>query len=297
MNEQLIRGLPERLYPGHTACPGCGAALALRQVFRSLSNSPVLVIAASCWSVIAGVPPLTSLDFPVVHSPITCAAAIGSGLKRGLVRRKELKTPVLVLAGDGGTFDIGLQSLSGAAHRNEDIIFICYDNEAYMNTGVHSSSATPYGTHTSSLPSPRFQMQRKKNIMQLMAAHDLPYASTASPAFPEDLFQKIRTAERITGFRFLHILTPCPTGWGYDPRHTVKISRLAVDSCLFPLYEIREGKRYRITYRPSDKVDLKAFLELQKRFAGIHAQTGDLQKAVDGEWERLCRLESLTGVR
>lgn len=297
MDEQLIRGLSERLYPGHTACPGCGAALAIRYVCRSLDSSPVLVIAASCWSVIAGVPPLTSLDFPVVHSPLPCAAALGSGLKRGLVRRGELDTEVMVLAGDGGTFDIGLQSLSGAAHRNENIIFICYDNEAYMNTGVHSSSATPYGTHTSTLPPPRFQQRRKKDIMQVMAAHNIPYAATATVAFPEDLLQKIRTVQQTSGFRFLHILTPCPTGWGYEPRYTVELSRMAVESRLFPLYEIREGQHYRITYRPFDKAGLELFLQLQQRFAGISAQIGDLQAGVDREWERLCRLESFTASR
>ncbi|HHX86560.1 MAG TPA: pyruvate synthase subunit beta, partial [Firmicutes bacterium] len=267
--KDLFHGLPERLYSGHTACPGCGAALAMRQVFRMLDTGPVLVIAASCWSVIAGVPPFTSLDFPVVHSPLPCAAALGSGLKRGLVRRGNEETEVVVLAGDGGTFDIGLQSLSGAAYRNENIIFICYDNEAYMNTGVHSSSATPYGSRTSTLPPPRFHQRRKKDIMQVIAGHNIPYAATATIAFPKDLAQKIQEVQRVSGFRFLHLLTPCPTGWGYEPRYTVELSRLAVESCLFPLYEIREGQRYNINYRPSSQTGLETFLQLQQRFTGI----------------------------
>lgn len=293
MKEYLFHNLPERLYSGHTACPGCGAALAMRQVFQALDAGPVLVIAASCWSVIAGVPPLTSLNFPVVHSPLPCAAALGSGIKRGLVQRGKSDTEVVVLAGDGGTFDIGLQSLSGAAHRNENIIFICYDNEAYMNTGVHSSSATPFGSHTSTLPPPRFQQRRKKDIMQVMAAHNIPYAATATIAFPEDLVQKIQNAQQVSGFRFLHLLTPCPTGWGYEPRYTVELSRLAVESCLFPLYEIREGQRYSVNYRPASQIGLEMVLKLQKRFAGISdARVNDLQVAVDREWERLCRLES-----
>ncbi len=292
MNEKLITGLPERLYPGHTACPGCGAALALRQVFRFLETRPVLVIAASCWSVISGVPPLTSLDFPVIHSPLPCAAAIGAGLKRGLVKQGKTDREVVVLAGDGGTFDIGLQSLSGAAHRNENLIFICYDNEAYMNTGVHSSSATPYGTHTRTLPFPRFQPNRKKNIMQIIAAHDIPYAATATVAFPEDLQQKIKRLKEIEGFRFLHLLAPCPTGWGYDPRYTVELSRLAVASGLFPLYEIEEGGYYHITHRPSPKAEVKEFIKRQKRFLGINAEIGKLQEGADREWERLNRLES-----
>ena len=130
-----------------------------------------------------------------------------------------------------------------------------------------------------------------------MAAHNIPYAATATVAFPEDLLQKIRTVQQTSGFRFLHILTPCPTGWGYEPRYTVELSRMAVESRLFPLYEIREGQHYRITYRPFDKAGLELFLQLQQRFAGISAQIGDLQAGVDREWERLCRLESFTASR
>jgi pyruvate ferredoxin oxidoreductase beta subunit/2-oxoisovalerate ferredoxin oxidoreductase beta subunit len=278
----------EILYSGHSACPGCGAALAVRYFSRALGPDIVMVITACCWSIIAGGPPLTTLKCPILHCPFPSAASVGSGVKRGLEQKGNRDTTVVVLAGDGGTFDIGLQALSGAAQRNEDFIFVCYDNEAYMNTGMQTSSATPYGCHTNTLPLPRTKERQKKEIMRIMAAHGIPYAATATVAFPDDLAQKFVKARGIKGFRFFHLLIPCPPGWGAESDETIRLSRLAVESCLFPLYEIRDGITVELTYRPPQKAPLEEYLALQRRFSGLERwQVEALQHSVDRDWERL----------
>jgi len=281
---------PEYLHSGHYACPGCGAALAVRYLARALGPDLVVVITASCWSIIAGMPPLSALKCPILHCPFPSAGAVGSGLRRGLDLRGKHSTTVLVLAGDGGTFDIGLQALSGAAQRNENFIFVCYDNEAYMNTGIQTSSATPFGAHTTTAPYPLFKKGAKKDIMHIMAAHGIPYAATATVAFPGDLEQKFRRARQIEGFRFIHILSPCPPGWGADSADTVELSRLAVETGFFPLMEIFEGGAPVLTYRPEKRVPLEQYLKLQRRFRPLELQQIEtLQQGVDEEWERLLK--------
>ncbi len=277
------------LYAGHNACPGCGAALSVRYLTRVLGPNMALVLTASCWSIIVGMPPLSALKCPVLHCPFPSAGSVGSGLKRGLNARGHKNTTVVVLAGDGGTFDIGLQALSGAAQRNEDYIFVCYDNEAYMNTGMQTSSATPFGARTNTAPYPLFKEGQKKDIMQIMAAHGVPYAATATIAFPEDMEKKLKRAKATRGFRFIHILSPCPPGWGTESSETVQLSRLAVNTGFFPLYEIINGVEWRMTYHPDEKrVLLSEYLNLQRRFKQMDPlRREELQFEVDHEWEGL----------
>lgn len=279
----------ELLYSGHNACPGCGAALAVRYLTRALGPNLALVLTASCWSIIAGMPPLTALKCPILHCPFPSAGSVGSGLKRGLNARGLHDTTVVVLAGDGGTFDIGLQALSGAAQRNEDYIFVCYDNEAYMNTGMQTSSATPFGARTNTAPYPLFKEGQKKDIMQIMAAHSIPYAATATIAYPEDMEKKLKKAKEIRGFRFIHILSPCPPGWGTESADTIHLSRLAVTSGFFPLYEIENGVTWNLTqYVEEKKSPLSDYLGQQRRFRQMdETRLQALQEEVDNEWAYL----------
>ncbi|HED23554.1 MAG TPA: pyruvate synthase subunit beta [Firmicutes bacterium] len=278
----------EMIYSGHNACPGCAAALSVRYLTRALGTDLAIVLTASCWSIIAGMPPLTALKCPVLHCPFPSAGAVGSGLKRGLKLKGYPDTTVVVLAGDGGTFDIGLQALSGAAQRNEDLIFVCYDNEAYMNTGMQSSSATPFGARTATAPYPLFKEGQKKNIMQIMAAHVIPYAATATVAFPEDMERKIKKASSIKGFRFIHILSPCPPGWGTESSDTIHLSRLAVATGAFPLYEIYNGALWEMTVHEEKRIPLSEYLTCQRRFRGMDPERMKaLQEEVDHDWEAL----------
>jgi pyruvate/2-oxoacid:ferredoxin oxidoreductase beta subunit len=190
-------------------------------------------------------------------------------------------------AGDGGTFDIGLQSLSGCAERNDDIIYVCYDNEAYMNTGIQRSSATPFMSWTTTTPTSAFKDTPKKDIMAIMAAHRIPYAATASPAFPEDLLKKMDRAKRTQGLRFIHIHSSCPPGWKFASELSVKISRLAVETKLFPLYEIEHGRKYTLTHEPKG-IPVREYLKLQGRFHHLTAEDIQaIQDNVDEEWEML----------
>ncbi|MDW7739528.1 MAG: thiamine pyrophosphate-dependent enzyme [Bacillota bacterium] len=289
MNISELNREREILYSGHSACPGCGAVLTVRHMTRTLGPDIAMVITASCWSIIAGMPPLTALKCPILHCPFPSAGSVGGGLKRGLIAKGHLDTTVVVLAGDGGTFDIGLQALSGAAQRNEDYIFICYDNEAYMNTGMQTSSATPYGARTNTAPYPLFKEGQKKNIMQIMAAHSIPYAATATVAFPDDMERKLKKAKEIKGFRFIHILSPCPPGWGAESSDTIHLSRLAVTTGFFPLYEIYNGITWKLTSPPDMKgTPLNEYLDSQKRFNKMdQIRRKALQEEVDHDWSCL----------
>jgi len=293
MNIEELNRQTEMMYSGHSACPGCAAALTVRFMTRALGPDLTVVITASCWSIIAAVPPLSTLKNPILHCPFPSAGAVGGGLRRGLNKKGHHDTTLAVLAGDGGTFDIGLQALSGAAQRNEDYIFVCYDNEAYMNTGVQTSSATPIGARTSTAPYPMFKEGQKKDIMKIMAAHKIPYAATATVAYPDDMHRKFKKAKEIKGFRFFHILSPCPPGWGTESSDTIYLSRLAVTSGFFPLYEIENGVRWNINMPLQDKrTPLKDYLGAQKRFAQMEQDRIEaLQQEVDLDWT--CLLENV----
>ena len=280
----------EYLFSGHTACPGCSAALTVRHLTKVLGRETVFVITACCFSIISGQLPLRTFDLNVFHCPFPSSAATGSGLKRGLTAMGDHSTQVVVLAGDGGTFDIGLQGLSAAMERNEDIIFICYDNEAYMNTGMQRSSATPYGSKSNTTPAPKVKENSKKDIMQIVAAHKIPYAATATIAYPSDLMAKFTIAKGIKGFRFFHLLCPCPPGWGIESDETIHFSRLAVETGVFPLYQMVNGEEYTLTHNPSMLKPVNEYIGAQRRFSTVKDDDmKKIQNEVDKNWQTLIR--------
>ncbi len=284
--------LPEEelMSPGHLACQGCGATMAMRYVLKALGPKTIVCIPACCWAVIDGPFPHSSLSVPIFHCAFETAASTAAGVKAGLEITGDTETAVLAWAGDGGTFDIGLQALSGAAERNDDIIYVCYDNEAYMNTGIQRSSATPYGAWTTTTPVKHFKNRPKKDIDAIMAAHRIPYLATASVAFPEDMFKKAKKAREIKGTRFLHIYAPCPSGWKSRPEDTVKLARLAVQTGIFPLYEIEDGERTTINIKVKERKPINEYLRLQGRFRHLKDQDiAAMQAEVDRKNERLLK--------
>ena len=279
----------EFISPGHMACPGCGAALAMRYILNVLGEKTVVVIPASCWSVIDGVFPYSSVRVPLFHTAFETAASVASGIKAGLDIQGDTETTVLAFAGDGSTFDIGFQALSGAAERNENFIYVCYDNEAYMNTGIQRSSATPYGAWTTTTPVRHPKDRPKKRILEIMAAHEIPYAATATIAYPDDLSAKVKKAKEIYGTKFLHIFSPCPTGWKSKSSQIIKIARLAVHTKVFPLYEVENGFTFHINMEPKN-IPVREYLKLQDRFSHLSEEDiADIQRQVDEEWEHLLK--------
>jgi pyruvate/2-oxoacid:ferredoxin oxidoreductase beta subunit len=288
MSQTIIRDrIPreELLDPGHLACPGCGAPIAMRLVLKALGPRTVAVLPACCWSIIAGPWPQSSLRVPLFHTAFETGAAVASGIKAALVARGDTETTVIAWAGDGGTFDIGIQALSGAAERNEDIIYFCYDNEAYMNTGIQRSSATPWGAWTTTTPVEQPEARPKKEILSIMAAHRIPYAATASVAYPVDLVEKVLKARSIRGTRFIHILSPCPPGWKTGNDETIELARMAVQNRIFPLVEVEEGARWRFTMdHAGDPVE--PYIRRQARFRHLtDEQIERIQREVDARWE------------
>jgi pyruvate/2-oxoacid:ferredoxin oxidoreductase beta subunit len=284
--------LPEEelMSPGHLACQGCGATMAMRYVLKALGLKTIVCIPACCWAVIDGPFPHSSLSIPIFHCAFETAASTAAGVKAGLEITGDTETTVMAWAGDGGTFDIGLQALSGAAERNDDIIYVCYDNEAYMNTGIQRSSATPYGAWTTTTPVKHFKNRPKKDIDAIMAAHRIPYLATASVAYPEDMFKKAKKAKEIKGTRFLHIFAPCPSGWKSRPEDTVKLARLAVQTGIFPLYEIEDGERTTISIKVKERKPIDDYLRLQGRFRHLKEQDiADMQAEVDRKNARLLK--------
>jgi pyruvate ferredoxin oxidoreductase beta subunit/2-oxoisovalerate ferredoxin oxidoreductase beta subunit len=226
---------------------------------------------------------------PLYHTAFETGASVASGIKAALLARGDTETTVMAWAGDGGTFDIGLQALSGAAERNEDILYVCYDNEAYMNTGIQRSSATPWGAWTTTTPSGHPESHAKKDILAIMAAHRVPYAATATISFPDDLIAKVTRARAIRGTRFLHVLAPCPPGWKVNDEDTVALGRMAVRTRVFPLVEVEHGERWRLTMDPP-REPIEPYLRRQGRFRHLTGeQIAVIQKQVDERWESLAR--------
>jgi pyruvate ferredoxin oxidoreductase beta subunit/2-oxoisovalerate ferredoxin oxidoreductase beta subunit len=277
---QNARRDEEVMRSGHAACPGCGVAMGMRMVLRTLGKRAVVVVVPSCVAVISGPYPYTAMDVPMFHSAFEIAAPTAAGIARALQIQGKADIPVLAFAGDGGTFDIGLQSLSGAADRNEDFIYVCMDNEAYMNTGIQVSSATPRYAWTGTSPSGN--TRRKKQIMEIMAAHRIPYAATACIGFPDDLMAKVKKAKEIRGTRFIHLLSPCTTGWKIEEHMAPKTAVAAVETNVFPLYEIFDGTEYTLNYA-SKGLPVETYLSLQGRFSHL---TGEDVQAVQWETDR-----------
>jgi len=285
----------EIMSPGHLACQGCGATLAMRYVLKSLGPKTVVSIPACCWAVIDGPFPYSAAGIPVYHCAFETAASTASGISRALSALGKSDITALAWAGDGGTFDIGLQALSGAAERGENLIYIVYDNEAYMNTGIQRSSSTPHGAWTTTTPVKHYKKGPKKNIMEIMVAHHIPYAATANIAFPEDLVKKVDKAKAIRGTRFIHLYAPCPTGWKHAPSLTVKIARLATETNVFPLYEVENGV-YKINRIVKNPKPVKDYLLMQGRFRHLSEdEVNRIQKEVDGQWQRIVKLEQAFG--
>lgn len=274
------------LRPGNTNCGGCGMSIALNMLSRAIARRPVqIVIPACCGIVTAGPFPWSAYGAPVVASTFAAAAAVATGIARVAAANGE-ETRVLCFAGDGGTYDIGLATISAAAERNEDILFICYDNEIYGNTGGQRSSATPLGAATTTTPEGK--SGAKKDILRIMAAHRVPYAASVSLAHAEDMMRKLGEALSRRGFRFLHILSPCPTGWKSEPADGIELIRLAVDSGLYPVIEVEGGREVRINVEPSfSDAALEKFVLGQGRFARSKVGLDAIRNEIRMEWESL----------
>ena len=297
-----MRGVPreEYLYPGHAACAGCSASLALRLTLKALGRKTIMVVPACCTSIIQGPFPKSAVAVPLMNIMFEAAAACAAGIAAGLEARGIEDVTVLAWAGDGGTYDIGLQALSGAAERGDNLLYICYNNQAYMNTGIQRSGATPYGARTTTTPV-LGKKEHQKNMPLIMMAHGIPYVATATPAYPQDLIRKVRKAASVKGTRYIEILCPCPPGWRYPAEKTIEVSRLAVKTCAFPLWEcywedghqvVRlTGPSRLIAEVPELKLPIEPYVAIQGRFSGISkADIRALQEWVDASWRRLVEM-------
>ena len=275
-----IKELPEEelFLAGSTACQGCPSSLALRIAFKAVGSDTILIVVASCTSVLQGSYPLSSINLPLMNVAFATGGASASGVSAGvkaLVKRGELEREpnVLVWAGDGGTYDIGIQSLSGAAERETDFIYVCYNNEMYSNTGTQRSGATPLGAWTTTTPGGK--SQHRKDISQIMIAHRIPYVATGSLAYPLDFYQKIQKAASIRGTKYIELMAPCPPGWKFPSSQMIEVSRMAVQSGMWLLYEHEEGEtRFtaatkRMIEGKVKKKPVKEYLEIQGRFRQI----------------------------
>lgn len=260
----------------------------MRLALKALGRKTYVVLTACCWSIIDGAFPFSAVKAPLCHTAFGTAGSLSSGVRAALDILGKKDITVLAWAGDGGTLDIGIQPFSGAAERNEDFIYTCYDNEAYMNTGIQRSSGTPWGAWTTTTPESK--AEPKKDIMAIMAAHRIPYAATASVAYPDDLIRKYKKAKSIRGTKFIHILSPCPPGWKTASEQSIKLSRMAIESGSFPLYEVENGIKYTLNY-PSAAAKLrpiKGYLAPQGRFRHLtDKQIQFIQSNINENWRRL----------
>jgi pyruvate ferredoxin oxidoreductase beta subunit len=275
----------EYFAPGHRACIGCGEVLALRLVCKALGRDVIVANATGCMEIISSALPNTSWRVPWIHTLFENTAAVASGIESALkiLQRKkkisEKKVTVVAIGGDGATCDIGLQALSGAMERGHDFLYVCFDNEAYMNTGIQRSSATPYGAMTTTSPPGKVSIGQKtwkKNMPEIAAAHGIPYIATANPSYPIDLMNKVKKASRIKGPKYLHVFSVCPTGWRSAPDLSIRLGRLAVETGIAPLYEIKNGQ-YRLNMDLPRLRPVDDYLKTQGRFRHL---TDDLRKEI-----------------
>ncbi len=285
--------MPEKEYllPGNRTCPGCALSLAYRHILKALEGQVIATVPASCLTVLHGMYPVTSVTVPCVNTPFASTAASATGLVAGLKALGKKGVTVLAIAGDGGTHDIGIQALSAAAERQTDFLYICYDNEGYMNTGNQRSGSTPLGAISGTTPILGKQ-QNQKDITSIMEAHCIPYIATANASYPLDLYEKVRKAKAIRGTKFIHVFIPCSPGWDFPFSDTIKIGRLAVETGWVVLYEIEDGV-FRLT-AVSESIakrgklkPLREYLRGQGRFKNItEEQINELQDWVNTRWKR-----------
>ncbi|HUW46201.1 MAG TPA: thiamine pyrophosphate-dependent enzyme [Dehalococcoidia bacterium] len=281
----------EYLLQGNRTCPGCALSLAYRHILKALEGQVIVTVPASCLTVLHGMYPVTSVTVPCVNTPFASTAASATGLVAGLKALGKEGLTVLAIAGDGGTHDIGIQALSAAAERQTDFLYICYDNEGYMNTGNQRSGSTPLGALSGTTPILGKQ-QNQKDITAIMEAHGIPYVATANASYPLDLYEKVRKARTIRGTRFIHVFTPCSPGWSFPFSDTIKIGRLAVETGWVILYEVEDGI-FRLT-SASESIakrgklkPLREYLVEQGRFKNItEEQIETLQRWVNARWKR-----------
>ncbi|MFH0914734.1 MAG: pyruvate synthase subunit PorB [Chloroflexota bacterium] len=286
----------EKFAPGHRACIGCGEALAVRLVCKALGHNVIVANATGCMEIVSSPFPTTSWSIPWIHTLFENTAATASGIEAALKvltrkgRRQGQDTRVVAMAGDGGTSDIGLQALSGAMERGHRFLYVCFDNEAYMNTGIQRSSSTPFGAHTTTSPAGKMsigQFSWKKNMPAIAVAHNIPYVATACPSYPFDLIAKVQKALDTPGPSYLHVLSVCPTGWRCPTELSVKIGRLAVETGVFPLYEVENGK-YKLSVSPAVLKPLTDYTKLQGRFRHLTEDIlAQIQKRVGEEYSAL----------
>jgi len=285
----------EYFAPGHRACMGCGEALAVRLVCKALGRNVIVVNATGCMEIVSSPLPWTSWEVPWIHTLFENTAAVASGVEAGIkvLRRKgkySKKTKVVAMGGDGATADIGIQALSGALERGHNFIYICLDNEAYMNTGIQRSSATPFGASTTTAPAGKVSIGQttwKKNMPAIAAAHDIPYVVTACPSYPFDLMNKISKAMKVEGPSYIHILSVCPTGWRLPSDLTIRAGRLAVETGIFPLYEIEES-RYTLNFDFRQLRPVDDYFKLQGRFRHLTKEVvAQIQARVTDEYTKL----------
>lgn len=294
-----VRNMPDdELFFGHKACAGCGGSLAVRAALKVLGPHAVSALPAGCMSAVGFNFPQLSFSNNAMITPFAATASVLSGIEAGL-RAQGIKPDdctVVGFAGDGGTADIGIQALSGAIDRNDDVLYICYDNEAYMNTGIQKSSLTPFGSSTTTTPvgsQVKGCLTDKKNVFEIVAAHDIPYAATASIGYLQDFINKVEHAKNVHGTRFIHVMAPCPTGWGHATDVTADIAKEAVDCGMWYLAEFEgsqesgvPGGAFRLNRNPKEFSDIEHYLRSQKRFK--HMSEDDVQHAVagrDAKWE------------
>lgn len=300
---------PDMFLSGHRACAGCVPATVLRLIMKATRGPTIVTNATGCMEVASTIYPYTSWAAPWLHTAFETAGSNASGIEAALKilrkkgRIKDRQVDVIAIAGDGGTYDIGIQALSGAVERGHDFLYVLYDNEAYMNTGIQRSGGTPFGASTTTSQAGTVipgKLESKKPIADIMVAHDMPYVATASPYYWKDLIIKTRKGIEVDGPAFLHVFAPCPRGWRSDPAKSIELSRVAVDTCIFPLWEAVNGEYQLstpskvIALAPQKKKTVKEYLQVQGRFRHLFAQKyekllDEIQHLTDARWERLLK--------
>jgi len=300
---------PDLFMSGHRACAGCGPATVLRLIMKAVRGPTIVTNATGCMEVVSSIYPYTSWATPWLHTAFETAGANASGIdaaikvlkKKGRIKQQQVD--VIALAGDGGTYDIGIQALSGAVERGHDFLYVLYDNEAYMNTGIQRSGGTPLGASTTTSPAGTAlpgKLEQKKPIGDIMVAHDMPYVATAAPYYWRDLIIKVRKGLEVNGPAFLHVFAPCPRGWRSDQAKSIELSRLAVETCIFPLWEAVNGE-YQLSapskvmaLSPQKKKSVKEYMQVQGRFRHLFTpkfekMLDEIQRVTDEKWQRLLK--------